>query len=48
MMKRKLVGILSAVLALGGILAACAPDEPTAQEGTVYLTEIASKNIDCN
>ena len=46
MMKRKLVGILSAVLALslGGILAACAPDEPTAQEGTVYLTEIASKH----
>lgn len=41
-MKKKLVGILSAVLALSlgaGILTACAPDEPTAQEGAVYLTE---------
>lgn len=41
-MKKKLVGILLAVIALSlgaGILTACAADKPTAQEGAVYLTE---------
>ena len=48
-MKRKLVGILSAVLALSlgaGILTACkAPDEPEAKEGEVYRTSVVEVNV---
>ena len=44
-MKRKLVGILSACLALslgGAVLAACAPTEPEVTEGAIYVTEAKS------
>ena len=45
MMKRELVGILSACLALslgGAVMAACAPTEPEVTEGAVYVTEAKS------
>ena len=44
-MKRKLVGIFSACLALslgGAVLAACAPTEPEVTEGAIYVTEAKS------
>lgn len=46
MMKKKLVGILSACLAflLGGMLAACAPDAPETKEGEVYRTSVVEVN----
>lgn len=46
-MKKKLVGILSACLALslgGAVLAACAPDAPETKEGEVYRTSVVEVN----